>query len=212
MDRLKETDRRIRQIVDELGPMGVESPLIDSDGYPLTDFNGLDLLTVRSMRNQLACLLTDRKQLLLQIESDLPQLLASNKGRPRPFLEVRVVDEFSPAWKSGLRPGDRIVKFGGLTRLDASGMACVSQVVQDVFKEKSHIKSMKQYGIEGDSNSSTINISKVSDSTVTVGEECCSFIDVKVMRQFEDESLDSLVSLKIVLDSSDKLGCLLIPL
>lgn len=52
-------------------PMGIDTPLIDSDGYPRGD---IDVYRARDLRHRLATIRTDRKELMQQIESLLAQL------------------------------------------------------------------------------------------------------------------------------------------
>jgi Nas2 N_terminal domain len=54
-------------------PMGVETPLVDADGYPRAD---IDVYRARTLRNRFRILQTDHKEILLQIEGLLVQLAA----------------------------------------------------------------------------------------------------------------------------------------
>ena len=52
-------------------PMGIDTPLVDAEGYPRND---IDVFRARTLRQRLATLRTDHQQLMRQIESQLHQL------------------------------------------------------------------------------------------------------------------------------------------
>ena len=52
-------------------PMGVDTPLIDQDGYPRGD---VDVYRARDLRHRLAVIRTDLKGLTTQVETSLAQL------------------------------------------------------------------------------------------------------------------------------------------
>jgi 26S proteasome regulatory subunit N4 len=54
-------------------PMGIDTPLVDTDGYPRGD---VDIYLARSLRGRLAVIKTDHKGLMKQIEATLLQLAA----------------------------------------------------------------------------------------------------------------------------------------
>ena len=66
-------------IVDELTakpeegglPMGIDTPLVDPDGYPRAD---IDVYRARSLRKRLAEIRTDHKEIMKKIESGLKKL------------------------------------------------------------------------------------------------------------------------------------------
>lgn len=59
-------------------PMGIDTPLVDSDGYPRAD---IDIYRARSLRGRLAEIRTDHKLLMRQIEETLHQLAAMKDPR-----------------------------------------------------------------------------------------------------------------------------------
>jgi 26S proteasome non-ATPase regulatory subunit 9 len=65
-------------------PMGIDSPLVDTDGYPRGD---VDIYLARSLRGRLAVIKTDHKGLMAQIETTLRQL-ASLKTKPDDTEEI----------------------------------------------------------------------------------------------------------------------------
>ncbi|CAB9518720.1 ATPase regulatory subunit 9 [Seminavis robusta] len=60
-------------------PMGIDTPLVDREGYPRGD---IDVYRARDLRNRLAIIRTDNKSLMKQIEGLLVQLAAvKNPGK-----------------------------------------------------------------------------------------------------------------------------------
>jgi len=57
-------------------PMGIDTPLVDSEGYPRAD---IDVYRARSLRGRLAELRTDHKALMKEIEKHLQQLAVQQK-------------------------------------------------------------------------------------------------------------------------------------
>mmetsp|Transcript_15665 Transcript_15665/g.25989 ORF Transcript_15665/g.25989 Transcript_15665/m.25989 type:complete len:204 (+) Transcript_15665:129-740(+) len=126
--RREEIEEEIETLTESLrsGP-GLSGNLIDKDGFPRSD---LDIPSVRSSRNRLACLHTDHKQITKQIEQDLLKLHAQTRSsgttssqpavisKPSlpPFALIDEVSSDSPATAAGLCVGDAIVSFGPLTR------------------------------------------------------------------------------------------------
>lgn len=58
---------------DGIEPMGVDTPLVDRDGYPRGD---IDVYRARTMRNRFRILQTDHKEMAQKIEGLLVQLAA----------------------------------------------------------------------------------------------------------------------------------------
>jgi 26S proteasome regulatory subunit N4 len=54
-------------------PAGVKSPLVDTEGFPRGD---IDIYRVRDLRNRLAALNTDHKEIMKKIEKGLHSLHA----------------------------------------------------------------------------------------------------------------------------------------
>jgi Nas2 N_terminal domain len=52
-------------------PMGVDTPLVDHEGFPRSD---IDVLRARTLRSRLVAIRTDHKTLMKQIEEQLAQL------------------------------------------------------------------------------------------------------------------------------------------
>lgn len=58
-------------------PMGIDTPLVDQDGYPRGD---IDIYRTRTLRRQFRTLKTDHKDITAQIEGMLRQLTAMKVG------------------------------------------------------------------------------------------------------------------------------------
>jgi 26S proteasome non-ATPase regulatory subunit 9 len=54
-------------------PMGVDTPLVDTDGYPRAD---IDVYRARTLRGRLKVIQTDHKALMKEIEKGLAQVAA----------------------------------------------------------------------------------------------------------------------------------------
>ena len=52
-------------------PMGIDTPLVDQDGYPRAD---IDVYRARELRHRFAIIKTDRKELMKQIDTLLGKL------------------------------------------------------------------------------------------------------------------------------------------
>jgi Nas2 N_terminal domain len=64
-------------------PMGVDTPLVDREGFPRAD---IDVLRARTLRSRLVAIRTDHKTLMKQIEEQLAQLaiLTTTSSPPPP--------------------------------------------------------------------------------------------------------------------------------
>ena len=60
-------------------PMGIDTPLVDADGYPRSD---IDVYRARTLRGRLAVIRTDHRQLMRDIDTGLQRLAAlQNPGK-----------------------------------------------------------------------------------------------------------------------------------
>jgi len=137
-DALEEEAATLTEQLSASNMGGASGPLVDSEGYPRAD---VDVHATRTLRNRLACLNTDHRQLMAQIETAMHELHASAAATgsacagstPRattapaappvavnghtdlpPFALVDSVDPGGPAADAGLQVGDRLLRYGGL--------------------------------------------------------------------------------------------------
>ena len=67
------TSELLQKIDDTTEPMGIDTPLVDSDGYPRSD---IDVYRARTLRKRLKEIQTDYKDIMGQIERGLVSLSA----------------------------------------------------------------------------------------------------------------------------------------
>jgi 26S proteasome non-ATPase regulatory subunit 9 len=72
-----ELEKEIAIIIEKLGKVGMQSSLIDSEGFPLPD---IDTLTIRQLRQSVIMKKNDLKGIMSQIDAMLVQLHANTSG------------------------------------------------------------------------------------------------------------------------------------
>ncbi|KAG0710673.1 26S proteasome non-ATPase regulatory subunit 9 [Chionoecetes opilio] len=158
-DRLEHTLKELWDVL-KTNNVGLNEPLIDSEGYPRND---IDVYQVRHARHQIKCLQNDHTALLRRIEEGLAVVLspsASSTFDPNgtsastpaqttePFARVDRVIPGSPANMADLVPslsifrtlclrslpqgseGDLLTKFGSVHAENFRSLTDVAQVVQ----------------------------------------------------------------------------------
>eukprot|EP00033_Pygsuia_biforma_P002254 GCRY01002498.1.p1 GENE.GCRY01002498.1~~GCRY01002498.1.p1 ORF type:complete len:218 (-),score=11.88 GCRY01002498.1:73-726(-) len=137
-EKLENEAHSISQELEELG-VGIDGSLTDKDGFPLPN---IDLYHVRTLRNRLACIRTDHNGVMEKLETSLAEVhrlqkLVDEKEQIRkekqeplvqgeeietplfgPFVVVKEVKDYSPAFKAGLCNEDRIFRFGTVARVN----------------------------------------------------------------------------------------------
>ncbi|EEC42717.1 predicted protein [Phaeodactylum tricornutum CCAP 1055/1] len=137
-------------------PMGIDTPLVDSDGFPRAD---IDVYRARSLRARLAEIRSDLQNLMKEIESHLqklavlrnpakkeetqqeyaapPQRVTSaptlsddhqNLQELKPFARINAVAVDSPAAEAGLLENDLVLQFGNITM--ASAVSPMNEVAE----------------------------------------------------------------------------------
>lgn len=99
--------------------------LIDRQGFPRDDLP--DLPSVRVARSRIHELKNDLRLIIEEISKTLPLILkpsSTSAGSPapresssnlmKPFAQVDLVSDHSPAHVSGLKPGDQLIRFGSI--------------------------------------------------------------------------------------------------
>ncbi|XP_053442976.1 26S proteasome non-ATPase regulatory subunit 9 isoform X1 [Nycticebus coucang] len=132
--------------------IGMNEPLVDSEGYPRSD---VDLYQVRTARHNIICLQNDHKEVMKQVEEALHQLHARDKEKQardmaeaqeeamshkpgqsvshRPsqaFAKVNSISPGSPASTAGLQVDDEIMEFGSVNIQNFHSLSNISTVVQ----------------------------------------------------------------------------------
>merc|ERR1711971_1109009 len=141
-DALKLNDEKIKiekeisdckSVLDSEADVGMNGPLIDSEGYPRND---IDIVKVRTARQRIICLMNDHKEIMKKIsdalefihqqnsngtliantnEESMNQLNIEDSPKeegPKPFVKIDLVSEGSPADDAGLKVGDLVIEFG----------------------------------------------------------------------------------------------------
>ncbi|KAI8092732.1 26S proteasome non-ATPase regulatory subunit 9-like protein [Halteromyces radiatus] len=156
---------RLRGLEEELQTQGIgmDEPLIDSQGYPRSD---IDVAAARHTRNQVYHLRNDHKKVMAEIETVLHQLHQVSKPRTNdqenqqpstattndstnpatslyPFAKVNAVSPDSPASEAGLRSNDLLVQFGNITNANFQQLSSLTSVVQASLNQPLEIKIMR---------------------------------------------------------------------
>jgi len=94
---------------DTIPPMGIDTPLVDSDGYPRGD---VDVYRARTLRGRLAVIRTDRGELMREIEQSLVQLAAFKNPNKKKAEEKELQARLAPKPKPKFDPktGKWVVK------------------------------------------------------------------------------------------------------
>uniref|UniRef100_A0A8C5XAY5 26S proteasome non-ATPase regulatory subunit 9 n=1 Tax=Microcebus murinus TaxID=30608 RepID=A0A8C5XAY5_MICMU len=155
MRRKEEIEAQIQANYDVLESqrgIGMNEPLVDSEGYPRSD---VDLYQVRTARHNIICLQNDHKAVMKQVEEALHQLHARDKQKqaqdmaeaqkeamrhkqghsmsfstPQGFAKVKSISPGSPASTAGLQVDDEIVEFGSVNSQNFHTLHNISTVVQ----------------------------------------------------------------------------------
>ncbi|ORZ17689.1 hypothetical protein BCR42DRAFT_412308 [Absidia repens] len=151
--------------------IGMDEPLIDSEGYPRSD---IDVAAVRHIRNQVYRLRNDHKKVMAEIETVLHHLhqasrssqeeyesVPENSGTNntnnsvteqqqtqepaplQPFAKVNAVSPDSPASASGLQRNDLILQFGTITSDNHQQLHALSTIVQTHLDRPLEIKVLR---------------------------------------------------------------------
>ncbi|KAK7106813.1 26S proteasome non-ATPase regulatory subunit 9-like isoform X2 [Littorina saxatilis] len=150
MKQRDDIQKEIEELTDVLQSqkgVGLDGPLVDSDGYPRND---IDVYSVRHARHRIACLQTDYSAVMKDIETELYRIHAElresredeshdipmevtgsapTSPQAPPFVTVDRVDPSSPAADAGLQVGDEIVEFGSVTSHNFTGLKQIGELV-----------------------------------------------------------------------------------
>ncbi|XP_033641089.1 26S proteasome non-ATPase regulatory subunit 9-like [Asterias rubens] len=141
-------EREIKELYDVLesqGNVGMDGPLIDSEGYPRND---IDVYSARTARHRIICLQNDHKALMVNIENSLHDLHSYERQQREqgeslptngastaaialiPFASIDLVSEGSPAANAGLLVGDEIIEFGSICTSNFKSLQDIATVVR----------------------------------------------------------------------------------
>mmetsp|Transcript_3750 Transcript_3750/g.5737 ORF Transcript_3750/g.5737 Transcript_3750/m.5737 type:complete len:206 (-) Transcript_3750:518-1135(-) len=134
LDRRKQAiEKELKEISDFLnaeGMPGLQGDLVDREGFPLP---GIDVYSIREARQRFHKLNKDHCSLMKTIETELHNYFFKTKSRESrsgqasgvpvsvetslsaripPFAEITEVSDASPASQGGLKPSDKILRFG----------------------------------------------------------------------------------------------------
>ncbi|XP_076438383.1 26S proteasome non-ATPase regulatory subunit 9-like [Babylonia areolata] len=150
--------------------VGLDGPLIDGEGYPRAD---IDVYAVRHARHKIACLQTDHKLVMKEIEEELNHIHAevrrkresggggvpmdtggeSSSGTslpsppplqaPTPFARIDRVDVGSPSADAGVEVGDEVVEFGSVSSANFASLHQIGEIVQHSIGRPVRVKAIR---------------------------------------------------------------------
>uniref|UniRef100_A0A182KET2 26S proteasome non-ATPase regulatory subunit 9 n=1 Tax=Anopheles christyi TaxID=43041 RepID=A0A182KET2_9DIPT len=163
MERKKELEAQIEQqgLVLSANRIGMNEPLVDGDGYPLSN---VDVVSVRKARHAIICLQNDRKQIMQQIEKGISQVFELNQSKQQqhqedqqrresmevdadgavntslePFAVVENVVSGQLAERMGIVVGDQILRVGTVTAHNFKTMNQVQTVIANTQGRNLHL-------------------------------------------------------------------------
>ena len=141
MARKESLEAEIKALYEVLASqnVGMDSALVDDEGYPRAD---VDVYQVRHARHDIRCKENDLKSLMKEIETGLHSLHSQAKETVMeveksktetailPFARVMVVVNGSPADRAGMKQGDLVCRFGSVTKDNFKQLKNVSDVAE----------------------------------------------------------------------------------
>ncbi|XP_053727462.1 26S proteasome non-ATPase regulatory subunit 9 [Synchiropus splendidus] len=144
-DEIEEQIKAYHDVLEDQG-VGLQTPLVDEEGFPRADVN---LYQIRNARHNISCLQNDHKAIMVEIEEALHKLHAREKAKraqdeveaqaeamdvqvtlPTPFARVDAVTQGSPASGAGLKVGDEVIEFGSVTTNNFQNLQNIASAVQ----------------------------------------------------------------------------------
>nr|XP_022319909.1 26S proteasome non-ATPase regulatory subunit 9-like [Crassostrea virginica] len=186
-DEIESEIKALHEVLDSQKGIGMNEPVIDSEGYPRAD---IDVYTVRHARHKVICLQNDYKDIMKEIEEGLYQIHAEarqkkeetameeatpptddQQSRLSPFLVIEKVDEGSPAHTCGICMNDKILKFGSVTSHNFHNLQNIAAVVQHSKDKPLSLRILR--------NDKEFNVSLTPKSWSGRGLLGCSFLPLK---------------------------------
>lgn len=129
-DALEAEAEAVRSELEAPGPEGqaapgLRGPLVDAEGFPRAD---IDLYNVRAKRNRIACINTDYRAIMVEIEAELKNLHASTPmpAPPAPRAASTAVGAPNISVTTGSDDNDQ----AELSYLDTPGFALIDEVTE----------------------------------------------------------------------------------
>ncbi|CAH8523095.1 unnamed protein product [Schistosoma mattheei] len=178
-NRIEKKLSELSEILRQNGNVGMDTPLVDDEGYPRSD---IDVALIRITRNNIHCLNTDHKQIMLELESVLHEIHEYARQNPsknvltdgnacssenklsddqsaqivkKPFLKIDQISPNSIAEQADLKVGDRIVQFGSVSADNFNSL----QDLSTVFRNTSPGSCIHMSIVRGDSMINVLSIS-----------------------------------------------------
>ncbi|XP_018315899.1 26S proteasome non-ATPase regulatory subunit 9 [Mycetomoellerius zeteki] len=143
-DKIESDLRALKEVLDS-NHIGMDEPLVDSEGYPRQD---IDVYQVRHTRHKIICLKNDHKDLMRKIEEGLHRvhaLAGASKSEQsisdvsdvqetealEPFLRVNLVSPGSPAETAGIQVEDLILEFGSIYCRNFKSLTDIGKLVEN---------------------------------------------------------------------------------
>eukprot|EP00118_Oscarella_pearsei_P000764 m.5734 g.5734 ORF g.5734 m.5734 type:complete len:203 (+) comp13982_c0_seq1:40-648(+) len=151
--------KELLEVLESQKGVGMNGPLVDQEGFPRAD---IDVYSIRIARNKIIRLKNDHKSIMSEIESGLHEIHAQDREKEsvedkqkgdesggsfvKPFLDVNVVSENSPASLSGLKVGDQVVEFGSINESNFKSLQDIGELVKNSEGRKMWIKVVRNTG------------------------------------------------------------------
>ncbi|CAH8562133.1 unnamed protein product [Schistosoma rodhaini] len=154
-NRIEKKLSELSEILRQNGNVGLDTPLVDDEGYPRPD---IDVALIRITRNNIRCLNTDHKQIMLELESVLHKIHEYARQNPsknvltdgnacssenkliedqsaqivkKAFLKIDQISPNSIVEQADLKVGDRIIQFGSVSADNFTSLQDISTVFRN---------------------------------------------------------------------------------
>ncbi|XP_077281482.1 26S proteasome non-ATPase regulatory subunit 9 [Temnothorax americanus] len=187
-DEIESDLRALKEVLDS-NHIGMDEPLVDSEGYPRQDIN---VYQVRHTRHKIICLRNDHKDAMKKIEEGLHRVHAlggASKAEEsiadipdsreteglEPFLRVNLVSPGSPAETAGIRVEDLILEFGSVHCRNFKSLTDIGKLVENSRYKTVNVKIKR--------GSNAIVLSLIPRPWVGKGLLGCNVIPVEVVER-----------------------------
>ncbi|EGI60645.1 PREDICTED: 26S proteasome non-ATPase regulatory subunit 9 [Acromyrmex echinatior] len=186
-DKIESDLRALKEILDS-NHIGMDEPLVDSEGYPRQDIN---VYQVRHTRHKIIWLTNDHKDLMRKIEEGLHRIHAlagTSLAEPisdisddqetealEPFLRVNLVSPGSPAETAGIQVEDLILEFGSVRCRNFKSLTDIGKLVESSRYKTINVKIKR--------GSNTIVLSLTPRPWVGKGLLGCNVIPIEIVER-----------------------------